>query len=384
MNKPYPFANLNCLMKQFLLFILIGAGTAGCKKDGTKPLPQPDTLITKSSQFQKVYIAKVSASNVRNSEGDITVLNNGRYLCAYTKFNSSGTDASTAQIVGKISTDTTGKTWGSEFLISANIGKNTVISASLLSSGPSTIQCYFAVKNSLKDLQYYRSVSADDGLTWAAATPVINQGDYCIVLNAVVRRMNNNRIVIPGSSAPDASVSTATFNAFDYYSDDGGITFTKSNTITPPVPNGALEPSVVQLSGNNLLMRMRTSSGPQYFSTSNDNGTTWTAPFLSTLESSSSPAQIVNIRGTLIAFHNPVVWPGKPRNPLRISKSVDNGATWIKVADMEDANPNVYNYAYPSVTISNGYLLVSYWETIGTTGINLKFSKINISALGVK
>jgi len=28
--------------------------------------------------------------------------------------------------------------------------------------------------------------------------------------------------------------------------------------------------------------------------------------------------------------------------------------------------------------------LVSYWETIGTTGINLKFSKINISALGVK
>ena len=384
MNKPYQFVYFNCLTKQFLLFILTGVFLAGCKKDGTKLHTQPDTLITRSSQFQKVYIAKVSAVNVRNSEGDIVVLNNGRYLCAYTKFNSSGTDASAAQIVGKISNDTTGVTWGPEFVISPNIGKNTVISASLLSSGSSTIQCYFAVKNSLKDLQYYRAVSADEGLTWAAATPVINQGDYCIVLNAVVRKVNNNRIVIPGSSAPDASVATATFRAFDYYSDDGGVTFTKSNTITAGVPNGALEPSVVQLSGNNLLMRMRTSTGPQYFSTSNDNGTTWAAPFSSTLESSSSPAQIINIHGTLIAFHNPVVWPGKPRNPLRISKSLDNGATWIKVTDMEDADPNVYNYAYPSITISNGYLLVSYWETIGTTGINLKFSKINISALGVK
>jgi len=371
-------------MKKVLLFVLAGMFFAGCKKDDGKPRKQPDTLITKSSQFQKGYIAKISAVNVRNSEGDIVVLKNGRYLCAYTKFNSSGTDASSAQIVGKISTDTTGATWGPEFVISPDIGKNTVISASLLRTGTFTIQCYFAVKNSLKDLQYYRSVSADDGLTWAAAAPVINQGDYCIVLNAVVRRVNNNRIVIPASSALDASVPTATFGTFDYYSDDDGGTFTKSNTIIPAVPNGALEPSVVQLSGNSLLMRMRTSSGPQYFSTSSDNGTTWTAPFLSTLESSSSPAQIVNIRGTLIAFHNPVVWPGKPRNPLRISKSLDNGTTWIKIADMEDADPNVYNYAYPSVTISNSFLLVSYWETIGASGINLKFSKISIPALGVK
>jgi len=370
----------NCIPVRKFYILILATFCFSCKKEVQ---PVHDVLLTAPNQFKKYYIAKFSPTNLRNSEGDIIALKSGRFLAAYTRFGSKTNDAAPSQIAGRISADDAGDIWGDEFIISQNIGLKNVISVSLFQDDQTLIHCYFLVNNGVKDVRYYQSASSDDGATWSDAKPVINQGDYLDVVNAAVHTVNHDRIIIPATSTQDASDMSAIFSSFTYYSDDGGKTFAKSNVIKPATKVGGFEPSVVQLAGDNLMMAIRPpEAGFQYFSKSTDNGTTWQQPFQSTLSSSSSPAKIVNVNGILLAIHNPNI-NINPRNPLRISKSEDGGATWTMIADMESSDTNTYNYAYPSITIKNGYLLVSYWETVGTSGINLKFSKIKISQLGI-
>jgi sialidase-1 len=328
------------------------------------------------------YIALANNSNVANYAGDIIVCP-GYYLSVYTHFYRSSSDIAPTFIAGRKSTDTTGSVWGSEFTVSANIGKLNVSSVSLYRVNSTTINCYFLVKNSTADTRLYLSVSPDNGTTWSAAKQVIYEGAYDIFMNAAIHTVNNGRMIIPVASDP---VFRAGFVFSDHclYSDDGGATWTKSTSITPPVTGGGLEPKIVQLSGDTCLMNMRTYTGFQYFSISTDNCKTWGVPYQSTLVSSFSPAEIVNVSGKLIAIHN-----NNPsfRNPMSISESLDKGATWTHIKDIETGSTSVYGWSYPSVTVSNGYLLISYYETInepvGVEIYNLKFTKVEISTLSL-
>jgi hypothetical protein len=343
---------------------------------------QQTEMVVEPILGPKSYIAIASTANVRYDEGDVIACPD-YYLVAYTKFGASTSDIAGTTIVGKMSTDTTGKIWGNEFVISANIGQLNVMSVSLYRVGPSTIKCYFLVKNSTADTRLFSSTSFNNGLTWSAATQVIDDNAYDIFINSSIIKVNNGRLVIPVASVPVFSAGF-TFSDFCYYSDNGGSSWTKSSAITPPVTRGGLEPEIVQISGDMALMNIRTSTGFQYFSLSTDNCKTWGAPYQSTLISPSSPAKIVNISGVLYAIHNN---SSSYRIPLSISKSSDKGATWTHLVDIDDGNRNIYGYSYPSVTVSNGYLLISYYETVNEPApvsaqyYNLKFTKIAISSL---
>jgi hypothetical protein len=111
--------------------------------------------LTVNIKYPMSYIANATTANVRHSEGDVLVVPaTGKYLTAYSKFNRGLGDAGAAVIVGKFSTDTTGNDWGSEFLISANIGLQNVLSVSLFAISSTTYACYFNVKNSTSDNRY--------------------------------------------------------------------------------------------------------------------------------------------------------------------------------------------------------------------------------------
>jgi sialidase-1 len=350
-----------------VLMICIGIMISSCRQ-------QVEETAVKS------YIAVATAENIRNDEGDVIVCP-GYYLAAYTKFKNSPTDIGSATIVGKLSSDTTGKIWGNEFVISPNIGKINVMSVSLYRVDSNTIDCYFIVKNSTADTRLYLAASPDNGKTWSAAEQVIYENAYDIFVNASVHSVNRGRIVAPVASVPYFSKGY-TFSNYACYSDDGGTTWTKSSVITPPVSGGGLEPKIVQLMGDTCLMNIRTSAGFQYFSISTDNCKTWGKPYISTLKSPSSPAEIVSFSGELIAVYN---YSTSARNPFSISVSSDKGATWKHVSDIETGDLSVYGWSYPSVTISNGYLLISYYETVnksnGVQYYNQKFTKIKISTL---
>jgi predicted neuraminidase len=340
--------------------------------------------LTVNIKYPMSYIANATTANVRHSEGDVLVVPaTGKYLTAYSKFNRGLGDAGAAVIVGKFSTDTTGNDWGSEFLISANIGLQNVLSVSLFAISSTTYACYFNVKNSTSDNRYYRSISTSSGAagTWSAATQIVNDGAYDDVLNAVVRTVNSGRIIIPVATTP-VSGPTNVWSCYAKYSDDGGTTWSNSNTISPATTLGGVEPVIVQLSGNNLLMTMRTQSNWNWFSNSTDNGATWGTPYQSTLPSLYSPTQMINIGGKLLAGVNANI-SGNVRNPISLYKSLNNGATWTLVTNIEFGNNSHYEYSYPSFTVSNGYLLVSYYEYVDNIMCNQKFTKIKISDLAL-
>jgi predicted neuraminidase len=340
--------------------------------------------LTVNIKYPMSYIANATTANVRDSEGDILVVPaTGKYLTAYSKFNRGLGDAGAAVIVGKFSTDTTGNDWGSEFLISANIGLQNVLSVSLFASSSTTYACYFNVKNSTSDNRLYRSISTSSGAagTWSAATQIVNDGAYDDILNAVVRTVNSGRIIIPVATTP-ISGPINVWSCYAKYSDDGGTTWSNSNTISPATTLGGVEPVIVQLSGNNLLMTMRTQSNWNWFSNSTDNGATWGTPYQSTLPSLYSPTQMINIGGKLLAGVNANI-SGNVRNPISLYKSLNNGATWTLVTNIEFGNNSHYEYSYPSFTVSNGYLLVSYYEYVDNIMCNQKFTKIKISDLAL-
>ena len=329
------------------------------------------------TDFSKSYIAPYTTGNIRNSEADVLKLNDGKYLTAYSKFSRVSSDFGVSTIAAKISTDSSGVNWGSEILISENIGTNNILSVSLIRIDASTIHCFFVVRNSFTDLELNRVMSTNEGLTWSTPVVITSNG-YTDILNASVKRGNSNRILIPGESTPDGSVESPTWDIFCYRSDDNGITYTKSNIVHVATSQG--ETSVVWTGGNDVMLSTRTTSGFQYFTKSTDNGTTFGAPFLSTLKSVNAPAQIINYSGTLIALHNPNTIDDL-RNPLSISKSLDGGITWTEIANVNLARPNYYVYAYPSVTLDGDYMLITYHEISGDGGLGLKFSKIYIPDL---
>lgn len=339
-------------------------------------LPASD-LDHKVSDFNKSYIAPYSTGNVRNSESDIIVRGDGSYLCVYSRFYIGSQDNAPAKIMAKISNDA-GDSWGAEFQVSANIGAQTVLSPSLVRIDASTIHCYFLVVNSDTDLRVYRSISNNDGSTWASPTEILS-GGYNGVLSASVKKVNGGRILIPVQKTTDISNPAIPFDIFTYYSDDSGVTWSSSNVVNSSTAMG--ETSILYLGGNAVKMVIRSASGFQLFSDSSDNGTTWGTPYVSTLKSVSAPAQILKYGTTLIAFHNPNTTDMR-RNPLTISKSLDNGVSWIKITDLENANTFTTSYAYPSLTFDSDNLLVSYFELPNNIGgIGLKFAKINLPDL---
>jgi sialidase-1 len=344
---------------------------------------QSTQMLLTGVVLPRSYIVLATIQNLADYAGDVIVCP-GYYLCVYTHFYHSTSDIAPTIIACRKSTDTTGSVWGNESTVSPNIGKLNVSSPSLYRVNPITVNCYFLVKNSTADTRLYLTTSPDNGTTWSVPKQVIYESVYDIFMNASIHTVNNGRMVMPIASDPVFRAGFV-FSDYCYYSDDGGATWTKSTSITPPVTGGGAEPKIVQLSGDTCLMNMRTYTGFQYFSISTDNCKTWGPPYQSTLVSSFSPAEIVNASGKLIAIHN-----DNPsfRNPLSISESLDNGATWKHIKDIETGNTSIYGWSYPSVTISNGYLLISYYETVnepvGVEVYNLKFTKIELSTLGLQ
>lgn len=334
--------------------------------------PSTDIYV---SDFDKIYIAQATTANRRYSEADIIKRTDGSYLIGYSKFNRELNDFGVSVIAGKVSSDN-GATWGDEIIISPNVGDMNVNSVNFIRINSTTIHCYFLVTNSITDLRVFRTISTDDGLTWATATEKIHDG-YGIVLNNSIKRVNSNRLIMPMQSTADVEAIPLVWTSFVYYSDDDGDTWTKSNVLTSSTFNG--ESSIVYLGGNNILMNMRSTSGFQEFSLSSDNGTTWGVAYVSTLSSTESPAQIVKIGTTLMAIHNPTGGLNY-RNPFVISKSLDEGDTWELVTDLESTDEDTATYAYPSITIDGSDVLISYFERkdsfVANGYMSLKFLNI--------
>ena len=127
---------------------------------------------------------------------------------------------------------------------------------------------------------------------------------------------------------------------------------------------GLMEPYVVELTDNRLLMLMRTQMNTQYQSFSSDGGETWSQTQPSKLVSTESPVAIRREPKTgllMLVWNNARIGKhGKDRTPLTVAFSQDEGQSWFSEINIEtDARKS---YSYPSLNFIDDRAFVTYYE----------------------
>ncbi len=142
-------------------------------------------------------VAPTGPGNPRNTEGAIIALKDGRLLLGYTRYYGDGADHAPAEIYGRISADG-GYTWGTPFLLQANIGQRYVMSVSFLRLLSGDLLMGFMIKHhELDDARYYVRHSPDDGQTWGEPVATMAEPGYFVVCNDRLVQTRGGRIIVP-------------------------------------------------------------------------------------------------------------------------------------------------------------------------------------------
>jgi len=344
---------------------------AGCALPGSKDKIDSQEII-------ETLIAPASATHPRHSEGDILVLKDGTLLAAWSDFTGGPDDHATASISAAKSQDG-GRTWGRPFLLQENVGRNNVMSVSLLRTRSGEILFFFLVKNSNTDLKLVVRRSTDDARSWSEPVTITREPGYHIMNNARAIQLKSGRILCPISSSVNISTRKELLRNFIYFSDDNGRTWQRSEDVIDCPKRGAMEPGLVQLKDGHLLQIIRTQMGQIWYSLSTDGGNKWTQPGPFGVVSPESPSTIGRMpgRGELLLIYNPNV---TARTPLVCSLSRDEGKTWSAPKIIEASAEATY--AYTSLTFHRDRALLTYYVAPnGTNRLSLKFKSIPLSWL---
>jgi len=307
-------------------------------------------------------VAPVGPQNPRNSEAAIIQRNDGTLLLGWTEFYAgSGADHGPARISGKISKDG-GHSWGEKYTLVENDGQCNVMEVNFLRLNDNRLALFHCQKNTRgSDCRVMMRTSADEGLTWSAATQLSPNDRYTGLTNGRCIRLTSGRILLEAWEGGDA---------YCYLSDDDGQSWRESQRVRPE-PGPCYEPACVELKDGRVMMLMRTGCGGQYKSLSDDGGLTWTTPEPTPLTGTAAPVSIRRIptTGDLLAIwnHNP---GASRRNPLTAAVSKDEGETWEHFRNLEEAPDDAW--AYPAVTWVKERCLITYFNYQGGLSLQLR------------
>lgn len=330
--------------------------------------------------------------NPRYSEGSIIPLNDGRLLYATTEFIGQESDFAKARIVAVESRDS-GRTWSERRVLQENVGAMNVMSVSFLRlkldalfDGP--IGFFYLVKNGHSDLSVWFRRSNDEGATWSEPVKVTTQPGYHVMNNDRVVVLPNGRLIVPVASTADVG-KVNKFVCQTYASDDQGQSWKLSENSVPYDKRGAMEPEVLALDDNNLLMHFRTQLGHLGVSRSTDGGRHWSEGKAWTVAGPESPATLRRIPST---GHWALIWNdtfvpgaghGGKRTPLTVAISKDDGATWSQKRHLETSTQ--HTFAYTSLVFHEGRAVMSYYVRDEKTGqISSRFRSVPIGTLAVE
>lgn len=311
-----------------------------------------------------ITVCPSSGANPRNSEGDVVALKDGTLLLAWSRFTGNA-DHAEAFIAAKTSRDD-GRTWSEESILQENIGKQNVMSVSLLRLHSGTILFFFLQKNANDDLQLFVRESRDEAKTWSPPRRVTQGPGYHIMNNARAIQTSGGRILAPIAFCSDIRKDYKRQVCFCYVSDDDGKTWTKGSHEVRLHDTAAMEPGLAERADGSLLMVIRTELDRVYQSVSRDRGETWTEAEPMDLVSPASPATIARIPNSddlLIVWNNNPLghkagWQG--RTPLTAAISSGGGTHWKHVKNVA-GDPNS-GYAYTSITFFEGRILLTYYH----------------------
>ncbi|WPV64452.1 sialidase family protein [Chitinophaga sp. LS1] len=255
-----------------------------------------------------------------------------------------------------------GETWTLDSTLQEKVGEINISMPNMLDVGNNKRVLVFLAKNSSSDINLYVKASDDGGETWQ---PLINinplHDGYNVISNSKLIQLKSGRLLLPVAFAPEIYRYYNQTTMFCYYSDDYGLTWQKGRVYGASVP--LQEPCVTELGNGKLLMAIRSTAGGVLFSTSSDQGITWSDISKSAINTPEAPETVVyspTYNCLFMVWNNATYDPAifDKRNPLTLAVSFDNGKTWEKKIDLE--NTNGYSYSYPSVKIAGKQLIITY------------------------
>ena len=215
----------------------------------------------------------------------------------------------------------------------------------------------------------YHMVSGDGGRSWGAATRIDTGKRYCGNCNEGIA-LRDGTLIMPCYHVENLESGAQVYEremvcvAGVLRSTDGGATWQPGDGVRlPGDPNGADEPTVVELAGGDLLMLVRTTRGRHYQARSGDRGATWSAPVPSTLVASNTPAALYRLSFEPSAVM--AVWTSTPyigamnRYPLSVAISYDECASWAHHRILTNPGCQV---SYPGITQAGDGTILVVWQ----------------------
>lgn len=324
-----------------------------------------------------VMIARAEGKTVRNSEGTMVELKDGRLLMVWQEFEKGpggDSDFFPNRLAAMTSADG-GRTWGGRrVLVETAPGDTNVFSPSLLRLADGTILFGYMTYHSFDKSQNkyppasaFASISRDEGESFAPLATLWKELPTTLC-NSTLRQLTSGRILIPANRDLSTKGNPDHWEAGVYFSDDGGRSWQAGDDWVDLPMRGAMEPHVEQLRDGRLLMVMRTQLGHVYKSESADQGKTWSKGASLGIEAPESCPDLIRIpkSGDLLLIWNASKYAPKhfshfgKRTPLSTAVSKDDGKTWSAPRHIE-TDPG-WAFSNPGSLITrSGKLVVNYW-----------------------
>lgn len=324
------------------------------------PLPDGPEDLRATDDGWRFMVNEATPEHPRHSEGDLVVLSDGSLLLVWSDYHAGkGWDESPARLSARRSTDG-GRTWSRTWTAVEDEHGTNVMSASLLNLGDDLLLVYLDHLPGMPVKGMVARRSGDGGRSWSAAEAITPaNGNRHSANNASLRRLADGRILLAAREYVDGVRWP-----YCLLSDDGGRTWHPGAHVPDPglpererLAQNVNEPSVAQLADGRLLMTMRSVSGGQFFSYSEDRGQSWSRPFLSPLRGACSPAAMQRVPGSDDVL---CLWTYglSGRTPLVSALSSDAGASWRPLKLVERSRH--HGYCYTSITFHGEHVLLTY------------------------
>ncbi len=222
------------------------------------------------------------------------------------------------------------------------------------------VHLWFKVGPTFEEWTTWVQTSDDAGRTWSPARQLV-AGDQIgrgPVKNKPIQLADGTWL------APASVEKNRVWDVFVDRSEDRGRTWVASPLVARDrtlVPDpGVIQPTLWESEPGRVHMLMRSTRGVICASDSLDAGRTWTHVRRTSLPNNNSGIDLAEDgRGMLLLACNPVNAPNL-RSPLSLLASLDNGASWDRVYDLETDRAE---YSYPAVVATpQGFAGVYTWK----------------------
>lgn len=290
-----------------------------------------------------------------------------------------------------------GKTWSEPVFVSDGINPEEPASYYLLRTRNNTLILVFLNFSTYKfdwdeskkepgencKLEVWSIRSVDEGKSWIDKQCILD--GYNTNFFGLIQT-STGRVI---SAFDHITSKPGRFIVCSVFSDDDGKTWQKSNWIDlggHGHHDGALEPTLAELSDGKILMLIRTSSDRFWQAVSDSDGKYWRTILPSNIDASNSPGYLLRLSsGRLLLVWNRLNPEGRNypksvmpqhteypsswhREELSVSISEDDGKTWLKpvvIAKQPNGQlsyPYIFEYKPGEIWIIPGFAFKKMWE----------------------